>query len=236
MMDYLIITFRMLSVMALALLLSLKTGRRQIGEIPVFDFLVVIVLANVIGADIADLDTEHLPTLFAVVLLISLQFIYSKVILKNRRLARHITNDPVVVIENGQMIKGNMDKIKYSIDNILMLLRDKDIFDVSEVEYAIVEATGKLSVLKKTAEQPVTNKDMNLNVGFRGLAKTVIMEGRIFYDNLKTINLDENWVFDKLKEQDIELKDVFYASVNSDSNLYVSRNIARPKEQHEIRH
>ena len=93
-MTYLIIALRIISVMALFLFLILKTGRRKIGELPVYDFLSIIVIGSVIGADIAEPDIPHLPTLFSVVLIIALQYLVSCLLINNKKIARKITSAP----------------------------------------------------------------------------------------------------------------------------------------------
>ncbi len=110
-MTYLIITFRIVSVMALILFLILKTGRRKIGELPVYDFLSVIVIGSVIGADISEPEIPHLPMLFSVVLIVALQYLVSRLLINNKKIARKITFGPTVIIRNGQFVKSNMERL-----------------------------------------------------------------------------------------------------------------------------
>ena len=145
-MTYIIIALRIISAMALLLILTLKTGRRKIGELPVYDFLSIIVLGSVIGADIADTKLPHLPTLYSVVLIVGLQYLVSCILINNKKIAKKITFGPTVVIKNGQFLKDNMERLKYSTENVRMALREKDIFDLNEVEYAIVEGSGNISI------------------------------------------------------------------------------------------
>lgn len=222
-MEYLIVTLRIISIMALALFLILKTGRRSIGELPVFDFIVIIVLGSVIGADIADPEIQHLPTAYAVVLLLLLQYVFSKYIIKNRKIFKKVSFEPVMIIKNGVFIKNNMLKINYSIDNILMMLREKDVFDISEVEYAIIEQTGKISVLKKSQNMPVTPKDLKIDTDYTGLSTPLIIEGIIQVNNLKQLNLDKIWLYEQLRKNNvININDVFFATLNTKGEFYIS--------------
>lgn len=147
-MLYLQISLRVFFIMGLILFLILVTGRRKIGELPVFDFLTIIILANVVGADIADPNVPQLPTAYALVLITIIQYFMSYFTIKNRKFGKIVTFSPTVIIQNGQLIKANLKKLRYSIDNIQMYLREKGIFDINEVEFAIVEDSGNISILK----------------------------------------------------------------------------------------
>ncbi|WHH60057.1 DUF421 domain-containing protein [Petroclostridium sp. X23] len=236
-MEYLIVTFRIITILLLALVVTLIAGRRKIGELPVFDFIVIITLGAIIGADIADPKIHHLPTAYAVILLVGVQYLYSIVIIKNRKIGNLITFEPVVVIENGQFVKANLRKLKYSIDNILMMLREKDVFDVNEVEFAIIESTGQISVLKKSQYQPITAKEIKLNTEYKGLSIPLIVEGEVYEENLNKLNLSKDWLIAQLKDKNIEsVESVFFAVINTDGQLYVSKGLEHTKDAHNLRH
>lgn len=236
-MKYLEILFRIITILPMFLVITLLTGRRKIGELPVFDFLSLIAVGAVVGADIADPDIEHWPTAYAVVLIMLLHYIYSLVLVKSKRAGKLLTFEPVVVIEKGQFVKGNMKKLKYSIDNILTLLREKDVFDLNEVEFAIVESTGQLSVLKKTQYQPITPSEIKINTDYVGLSIPLIVEGKIYKENLERLNLDEKWLSSQLKNNNFSSeKEVFYAAINTKGELYVSVGKEKSSSLHELRH
>ncbi len=223
-MDYLIIAFRVVTAMALILFLILKTGRRKIGELPVYDFLSVIVVGSVLGADIAEPDVKHLPTLFAVALIVALQYLVSRLLINNKKVARKITFGPTIIIQNGQFIKPNMERLKYSVENLLMALREKDVFDLNEVEYAIVEGSGGISVLKKAQYLPVTITDMKLAYQAKGLSVPIIIDGRIVERNLEQLGYDRAWLALQLKQMNIhDFCEVFYADCSPEGKLYVSK-------------
>ncbi|EHL08565.1 hypothetical protein HMPREF0322_00658 [Desulfitobacterium hafniense DP7] len=210
--------------MALFLFLVLKTGRRKIAELPVYDFLSIIVLGSVIGADIAEPNIPHLPVLFAVVLIIALQYLVSSLLINNKKIARKITFGPTVIIQNGQFIKANMKRLKYSIETVLMLLREKDIFDLNEVEYAIVEGSGSISVLKKPQYLPLTPSDMKLKPGAKGLPLPLIIDGKVQDGNLQQLKRDRSWLAAELAQAGIpDFNEVFYADCTREGRLYISK-------------
>ena len=223
-MEYLKLTFRIVSVMGLLLFLVLITGRRKISELPVFDFLTMVVLGNVVGADIADPKIPQLPTAYAVLLIIGIQYYISKYIIKNRKFGKLLTFGPTVIIQNGQFIKKNMKRVRYSIENVLMLLREKEVFDINEVEFAIIEDNGALSILKKSQYIPLTPNHMSMSTKHRGVNVPVIKEGNIYEDNLQLLNLNKFWLETELAKNNIfDINEVLYADINPDGKLYISK-------------
>lgn len=223
-MLFLIILMRIVTAMALLLFLTLKTGRRKISEMPVYDFLTVIVIGSVIGADISEPDVAHLPILFAVVVLILLQQLISRVLINHKTLAKHITFGPTIVLQNGELLKGNLERLKYPVENITMALREQGIFDLSEVEYAILESSGKISVLKKAPFLPATPYDMKIPSSSKGLSIPLITDGNVHTDNLTLLRRDEPWLLEQLRLLGISaVSEVFYASINAQGKLFVSK-------------
>lgn len=234
-MTYIIIALRIISAMALLLILTLKTGRRKIGELPVYDFLSIIVLGSVIGADIADTELPHLPTLYSVVLIVGLQYLVSCILINNKKIAKKITFGPTIVIQNGQFLKANMERLKYSTENIRMALREKDVFDLNEVEYAIVEGSGNISILKKARYLPLTPSDMNANPRDKSLFAPLIIDGIVHEDNLRALNHDMNWLIAQLKSSGIaSTSEVFYAECDKSGNMYVSKRIQNQNTNHDL--
>lgn len=221
--DILLVLGRIVTILPLLLFMTLFMGKRAIGELPVFDFLVVVTLGAVVGADIADPNIKHFPTAVAIIAIAILQKIVAKWKISNRKIGRLLTFEPTVVIQNGKLLNTNLKKIRYSIDNILQMLREKDVFDISEVETAIIEANGALSVLKKPQKNSVTLEDMQIIKTTSNIAFPIIIEGKIYSDVLKEFSLNEAWLHQQLSYQGInDLQNVFFASINRNQELHVS--------------
>lgn len=137
---------RIITILPLLLFITIFMGKRAIGELPIFDFIIVIILGAVVGADIADPEIKHFPTIIAIIAIAIFQRIVANWKISNRKIGRLITLEPTVVIHHGKLLNRNIKKIRYSIDNILQMLREKDIFDMSEVQTAVVEANGASSL------------------------------------------------------------------------------------------
>lgn len=223
--ELLFVAGRILTVIPLMLVITFYMGKRSIGELPVFDFLVMITLGALVGTDIADRSIAHLHTAVAIVLIGLLQKIVSKLIIRFRKFGHMITFEPTIVIQDGQFIMDNLKRLRYSIDNVLQMLREKDVFVLSDVHIGIIEANGKLSVLKKDSKASITLEDMNLTKKSGSLSYPVIVDGEIYENVLRKLNLSDSWLQQQLLLLNIKTaKDVFFASINSNQELQVSLN------------
>ena len=143
--------------------------------------------------------------------------------ISNRKIGKLLTLEPTIVIQDGQFIDKNLKNIRFSIDNILQMLREKNVFDISEVETAIIEGNGVLSILKKPQKNAVTREDLNIVNTTSLIALPVIIEGTIYADVLKDFNLNEAWLIQQLANQGVhDLNNVFFASINRNLKLHVS--------------
>lgn len=200
---------RIISILPLMLIVTLYMGKRSIGELPVFDFLIIIALGAVVGADIADPNINHLPTAFAIVLIGILQKFITKMAIRYRWFGKLVNFEPTVVIHKGAILNKQLKKIRYSLDDILQMLREINIYDVREVEIAIIEANGKL-----TAHKIASNDNFTF---------PIIIEGKIDQKILNYLSLSESWLRQQLKEKGYaNLSDIFFASVNNRKELHIS--------------
>jgi uncharacterized membrane protein YcaP (DUF421 family) len=221
--DMLILFGRIVTILPLLLFVTMMMGKRSIAELPVFDFLVIVVMGAVVGADIADMDISHIHTAVAIVLIGLFQVLVTKWKISNRTIGRWITFEPTVVIRNGQFLVGNLSNIRYSIDNILQMLREKDVFDIQDVDTGIVEANGTLTVHKKPEKETVTIADLGLRVGEHDLPYPVIVEGKLYEDVLQALQISRESFDEALRNLQItNLRDVFFASVNRQLDIHVS--------------
>ncbi|MEW9121663.1 MAG: DUF421 domain-containing protein [Thermotaleaceae bacterium] len=222
--PYLIILGRILSIMLLTLFVTLFImGKRPIGELPVFDFITIIVMGAIVGADIADPEIKHLPTAFAVVVLALFQRLISYTIVQSKRVRKWISFEPTVVVQNGKILFKSLQKIHYTLDEVLMLLREKDIFDIDNVAFAIIEANGNMSVLKKAEEEIPTRKDMQVPVVEGGLPLAVVLDGVIQKENIVRLRTTESFVRQRLKELGYSnLEEIFHAAMDQKGEMSIS--------------
>ncbi|WP_372631411.1 DUF421 domain-containing protein [Cohnella sp.] len=224
--DAMLVTGRIVTIFPLMLILGLFMGKRSIGELPVFDFLVIIALGAVVGADIADPKIEHVHTAVSIVLIGLLQRVVSALTLKSRKFGKLITFEPTVVVHQGNFIVNNLKKMRFSIDNILQMLREKDIFHLGDVELAVLEANGKLTVYKTDLKSVPTFEDLGLVKQRSGLSYPLIIEGNVNEKTLSYLKKDLLWLESQLKMKGRRLNEIFYASVDELGDLHISGQAA----------
>lgn len=217
--------WHIVAILPWLMVVTLLVGKRSISELPVFDFLVIIALGVVVGVHIILPESNYMNAAFALSIIGLFQRIFSRLVLRFRMFGRLFTFEPTVVIKDGKFLTRNMKKTKYTIDNILNLLREKDVFDVSEVDYAIIEANGKLTVQRKPHKLHVTPEDLSISKKGGGISYPVLVEGKVYPNVLSDLQLDEKWLKNQLNKRGImNMNEIFFASVNEQKELYVSMN------------
>lgn len=208
-----IVLIRIVTIFPLLLAVTLFMGRRTVGEMPVFDFLVVIALGSVVGADIAEPEIQHIPTVFAIICIALLQKVISSGSIRYRWFSKLISFEPVIIVYQGKIVQSNLKKVKYTLDNVLQLLREEQIFDVSEVYLCVLEASGRISIIEQTKppQQPIS------------MSYPIVREGKILYHILPQLGMNEAWIQQQLTEKNIILTDVFLATVDDNKTLSITK-------------
>jgi uncharacterized membrane protein YcaP (DUF421 family) len=227
--ETLFVLGRIITILPLLLFITIYMGKRAIGELPIFDFLIILTLGSVVGADIAEPKVQHLQTGIAVIAIGFLQKLVSKLKIANRRIGRLLTFEPTVVIQNGKILRENLKQINYSVDNILQMLREKDVFDLNDVETAIIESSGALSVYKRAPKQTATAGDLGILQPSSGISVPVIMEGTVYQNVLHQYNVNDNWLKQQLQSKGIhDISEIFFASINKNLDLHISMKEEKP--------
>ncbi|WP_143414433.1 DUF421 domain-containing protein [Halobacillus massiliensis] len=228
---------RIATILPLLLAIGLYMGKRSMGELPVFDFLVVLVLGSVVGADIADPKINHIHTVIAMIAIAILHRLITYLKLNSPRFGRMITFQPTVVIYNGRFVDKNMKKVKFSIDNIIQLLREKNIFTVKDVEIAVVEANGRISAKLKTGKEWVTKEEFGLRPVQGEYDIPVILDGYVQVDLLNRMGRDENWLRQQLAKDNItNFQDIFYAALTPGGTFLYSQRDGKSSQIPPIDH
>jgi uncharacterized membrane protein YcaP (DUF421 family) len=222
-MDSIKVIGRIGSILPLLLFLGLYMGKRSIGELPVFDFLVVLVLGAVVGADIADPSINHIHTVVAMIAIALLQKLIIYLKMRYRKFGRLVTFEPTVVVYKGEMLVKNLKKINYSIDNVLQMLREKDVFVMSDVEMAVIEANGRMSLSLMPEKKAVTLSDIGKTPGDMQYEIPIILDGEIQQETLRKLGKSEKWVRQQLTARQVaDEHSVFYAGVGTNGDLNIT--------------
>lgn len=205
-MDVLIVLFRTLLFYVIITVVYRFMGKREVGELSIMDLIVSILIAELAAISIDKYKSNLLITIIPICVLVLVQIVIAKISLKSPNVREKIEGVPSVIINRGKINFKEMLKQRYNLDDLLTQLREKGIRSIDEVDYAILETSGKLSVFEKG-----NNKNFPL---------PVILDGEIDYETLAQIKKDEQWLDKVLKERSLNLDNVFYAFYK-DKNLFI---------------
>ena len=212
------------SVMAIIALFILARimGKKQMAQLSFFDYVVGISIGS-IASEYAVVRTIHLAEgLTALVVFTLFSLVLSYISIKSYKGRKILDGSPSIVIEKGKILESNLIKAKININDLLEECRQKDIFDIANIEYAILETSGRLSILPKNQNRPLTPKDMQIPTMYEGLCTNVIIDGNIINEHLTAINKDTAWLQAQLHGSDITSpQSVLLAYVDTAGDLHV---------------
>lgn len=206
------------------LVLARILGKKQLGQLTFFHYITGITFGSIASEIASQHETPFLDGMISLIWWSLLTMLMSVITIKSKKVRVLVDDKPTIVIKNGLILEGGLKKARLHADELTMMLREQSVFSVSEVDVAILETTGNLSILKKVAEQPATKLDVKADVSPPTYLPTeLISDGQIIIENLLELDLTEDWLMKKLRKQNIkDAQDVFYAMVNDDGSLYVS--------------
>lgn len=200
-------------------------GKREIAQLSAFDLVVAIMLAELAVIPIENQDIPLYISVIPMFTLVGAEVVFSYACLKSRSLRRLINGSPSIIIADGTILVDEMRRLRYNIDDLLSQLRQKGTANISEVEYAILETSGELSVILKPSHRPVTTGDIDLQAADYGLVLPVISDGEVNTGNLQFFDVNKKWLERKLKvEYGLAIEDVFFAGMNKKRELLVSES------------
>lgn len=199
-------------------------GKQQISQLTFFDYVLGITIGSIAANLTTDLSSRAWPHWVGLFCWSLLGYLMEYITMKWRYAAKYIDGEPTIVIMNGKIMEAALRKMKYRAADIMELLRNKDVFDLTEVDFAIIEPNGQISVLKKPEYQTVTAKDMRIQKAPSGISTELIYDGILIEENLRQLNKDKAWILSQLKMQGIkDISEVFIATLNPAGSLYIDK-------------
>ena len=230
------ILFRTVTIYLSVLLLIRIMGKREIGQLSAFDLVVAIMIAELAAIPMDNTDIPLHIGMFPIIILVAAEIILSKISLKSEKLRAFINGTPSVVVEKGVIVQDEMAKLRLNLNDLLSQIRQQKVANIDDIEYAIMETSGKLSVILKPDKQPIIREDIGIHKPSKGLPMALITDGHLSQQNLNRANKTVSWLMDQLKQQGYtSISEIFLASLDEQDNLFISekhnRNtINKPKK------
>ncbi|HEX3032053.1 MAG TPA: DUF421 domain-containing protein [Bacillota bacterium] len=204
------------------LLITRILSKEQVGQLTFYDYVTGITIGSMAATIAIDTNVRLLPDMAGLLVWAVLTFLMGYISLVSRPARKLLEGEPTVVVHNGKILEGNMARLRYNLDDLLIQLRNKDAFNVADVEFAVLEPNGQLSVLLKSQKRPVTPEDLRLSTQYEGITTELIEDGEIIVQNLNQLQLDQGWLMSQLNKHGVKnVGDVMFASLDSRGNLFV---------------
>ena len=193
-------------------------GKRQIGELQPSDLVVTLLISQIISIPIQDTDIPLVNTIIPIFLLVGFEILTSVFNMKSIKFRSFMQGNPVIIINDGVLNQRLLKDLRFTVDDLLEALRQKEVFDISQVQYAVVETNGQVSVLLKADHDTITRKDLNLQPEKQGYKCPVIIDGKIIEQDFAICNMNTEKIQGITKKEKIRIHDIMLMTVDAAGN------------------
>lgn len=217
----LLIAIRTLVLYIVTMLAMKAMGKRQIGQLQPFEFVGIIVISEMAAISIQSNTVPVLSSIIPIAFLAIFQISIALINLKSEKARGIICGVPTVVVKNGEILEGQMRSLRMNVNDLLEQMRAKGFFDLAEVEYAVMETNGQLSIMPRADKRPLQPADLQLKLDNETPALTLILDGIVNQKSLRELGYNEQWLAKRLARHKIDSpSQVFYASIDCQGNLF----------------
>ncbi len=209
-------------ILYIVIMLSLKAmGKRQIGQLQPFELVVILVISEMASIAMESINVPILSSIIPIITLTVLQITIALLSLKSEKMRRTFCGTPSIVVKNGEIMETEMRFQRMNVNDLLEQIRAKGYFDLAEIEYAIMETNGQLSVMPRADKRPLQPSDIKLTIDHEKPAVTLVLDGQLNKKHLQEMGYNEEWLGKKLKAHNINnISDIFFASIDISGNLF----------------
>lgn len=202
-------------VLYLCIMLFMRLmGKRQLGELQPAELVISVLISNIVSLPVEDPNVPLLMGIIPVAMLVGLELIVSVLSLRFRSIRTLMGGNPVVIIHDGVIDQGALKNLRFSIDDLMESLRSQGIFDLSQIQYAIVETNGTVSILPYEKDSPATPTQLKLTLAPREVPVVVISDGMVLEDGLRGASMSRKQLKKILEKEQVPLRDVFLLSAD----------------------
>jgi uncharacterized membrane protein YcaP (DUF421 family) len=215
------VTIRSVCIIIGLFVITKLLGKKQLSKLSFFEYVAGITIGDIAGTLSMDAELELSSGIISILIWSLVPFIISFFSIRSKKFQDFIEGTPTVFIKEGKVLEGNLRKEKFTADELLSQLRKSHVFQLSDIEYALLEPCGNLSYLLKREKQPLTFGDLNQYVPVTREPKSVVIDGHIQDEPLKSIGLNRGWLMEELEKKGLSTEDVFLAQIESDGKLTI---------------
>lgn len=215
---------RSLLSFSILLFVTRIVGKKQLGQLNIFTYITGIVVGNMASEMIVRKEMPIIEGIVGIVSWSLLVILVEYISIKSVKARGILNGSPSIVIRKGKIVEKTLKHLRLNVDDLTMLLRTNKVFSILDVDYAILEANGDLSVLKKTEKEVVTKEDMKIKTGSKSaIPIEVIVDGTVLYKNLNDAGFSKQWLDEQLQQHNVTSKNVLYSEVQADGAIYIQK-------------
>lgn len=196
-------------------------GKKQVSQLNMFDYVLGITIGSVAAEIAVSLESEFYKGIIVMAVYTAISLLVSFITNKSIVLRRFLTGIPIVLMEDGKLLESGLKKAKYDVNDFLEEARSAGYFDISELEYALMESNGKISFLPKSKYAPLTPSDMKVKVDYKGLTSNLVIDGEVMEENLKLIKKDKKWLFTRIKNNKATLEEILLLTCDAKEQITI---------------
>ncbi len=217
----LVIFVRTIILYLLVIFVMRVMGKRQAGELQPFELAAAIMISELASIPMQNTGIPLFNGVIPIITIVFGQVLLSFICLKSNKVRNIVYGKPTILIENGNILERNLKHEMYTLSDLMEGLRMNNVSNIADVEFAILETTGQLSIVLKSQKRPVNPEDLKVPTKYEGISLTLVIDGEVVNENLEKANLTEEWLKTRLRKLGVEsAKDVLFASLDSEGKLY----------------
>jgi uncharacterized membrane protein YcaP (DUF421 family) len=219
-----VVMFRTLILFGLVIVSMRIMGKRQIGQLQPYELAVLIMVSALAAIPMEDIAIPLFNSIIPIILLLVFQVLTSYAAQRSEKVRSVVCGRPSIIIQNGRIIESELREMHLNINDLLEQLRICGYHNINDVEFAIFETNGDLSIIPKSQCRPLQPRDLQIETRYEGVPHPLIVDGNVNHENLGKTKLDLLWLQNEMKKLGIEdFKDVLFASLDTEGQLYVQR-------------
>ncbi|MBQ7137047.1 MAG: DUF421 domain-containing protein [Bacilli bacterium] len=221
-MDFFYIFMKSIGSILALFFFTKAMGRKQVSQLNLYDYVIGITIGSVAAEISINFEAKFLNGLIVMGVYTIVSILIAHFTAKSMKLRRFVVGVPIIIIEDGKIIEDNVEKSKIDLSDLLQEARNNGYFDISEIEFAIMEANGKISFKPKSKYSPITPSDVKLKVPYEGLCSNLVVDGQIMSNNLKVIEKDDKWLLTRLRKEGYNhVEDLLLVTCDSKEKLTI---------------
>lgn len=216
-----LITFiRAIILYILVLIVMRMMGKREIGQLQPFELAISIMIADLASVPMADIGIPIFDGIIPILVLLVMHLVISNINLRSIKIRKVICGKPSILVYRGKIDEKALKREKFTVNELQERLRGNNVFNVADVEYAILETSGQISVIQKPNKRTTTPEDFDIMPDYEGMTYDLVVDGKIMYENLKALGKDYNWLEKEARKFKINPREALLMTIDGKQEIF----------------